>query len=89
MFSNVLLRMNASRGFFTGPERSGQQHPETWLASYRKLAEKATRLFTTIPEAEKERAAAIFHSIDRTRLQMNMWRERLLGELAFILGLKE
>lgn len=46
-------------------------------------------LFTAIPEAKKERAAAIFNSIDRTRLQMNIWREKLLGELAFILGLKE
>ncbi len=60
----------------------GWRHIESWR-------QKTTRLFTTIPEAEKERAATIFHSLDRTRLQMNMWRERLLGELAFILGLKE
>ncbi len=59
----------------------GWRHIESWR-------QKTTRLFTTIPEAEKERAAAIFRSIDRTRLQMNIWREKLLADVSFILGLQ-
>lgn len=50
--------------------------------------QKTTRLFTAIPEGERERAGTIFRSIDRTRLQMNMWREKLLEDLSFILGLQ-
>ena len=59
----------------------GWRHIESWR-------QKSTRLFTAIPEAEKERAATIFHSLDRTRLQMGIWREKLLADVSFILGLQ-
>lgn len=69
-----------------------EEDPDMQEPAWRELEtwrQKATRLFTTFPEAEQERAALIFRSIDRTRLQMNIWREKLLGEMAFILGLRE